>query len=227
MTITLYQFRISPFCDKVRRAMTLKGLAWQTVEVSLLPPARMKAISPTGKYPAVDFGGQIIVDSTDIIAKLDSLEPAPRLIPADPRARADALILEDWADESLYFFDVTMRNWPQNRAYFIEDLLHAESGIKRRVMAAMIPGALTKVGRTQGLARKTEARVIADLTRHYDSLEAKLQGRDWLVGETISVADLAVRSMIFVIDRTIEGLALRQARQGLTGWCARVDAATL
>ncbi len=227
MTITLYQYDISPFCDKVRRAMRLKGLSWLTVEVPIIP-GKYKHISPTGKFPAVDFGGRIIVDSTEIIAYLDVLEPTPPLLPADPRDRADALILEDWADESLYFFDLTMRNWPQNRASFIDDLLrHEPTGLKRSLMTRLIPGALRKVATTQGTGRKTEVQVVAELARHYDSLEAKLTARDWLAGEAISVADLAVRSMIFVLDRTVEGKVLTVARPGMTAWCARVDALTL
>lgn len=222
----LYQFQISPFCDKVRRAMRLKRLEWDTIEVPIVP-GKFKHISPTGKFPAVDFGGTIIVDSTDIIAHLDSIAPEPRLIPADPRQRADALILEDWADESLYFFDLTMRNWPQNRAWFIDDLLHAETGLKRSIMAAMIPGPLKKVANTQGLGRKSEAQVTAELARHYDGLNAKLSGNDWLVGNSISIADLAVRSMVFVLDRTVEGKALTTARPALAAWSQRVDAATL
>lgn len=223
----LYQFRISPFCDKVRRAMHLKGLGWETVEVPVVPPGRFKHISPTGKFPAVDFGGTVVVDSTNIITHLDELVPEPRLIPADPKQRADALILEDWADESLYFFDITMRNWPQNRQLFIDDLLHAESGVKRGIIARFIPGALRKVATTQGLGRKTEAQVTAELARHYDCLAARLDGQDWLVGDAISIADIAVRAMVFVLDRTIEGKALTAARPVLAAWCHRVDTATL
>jgi glutathione S-transferase len=223
----LYQFRISPFCDKVRRALYLKGIPWDTVEVPLIPSAKFKAISPTGKFPAVDFGGEIIVDSSNILDHLDRLVPVPPLLPADPKARADALILEDWADESLYFFDMTMRNWPQNRQYFIDDLLHAETGLKRRIMAAMVPGAVKKHAVAQGLGRKSEAQVTADLARHYDALVARLDGQDWLAGPAISIADIAVRSMHFVIDRTIEGKRLTDARPALAAWAARVDRLTL
>ena len=227
MNVTLYQFRISPFCDKVRRALKLKGIGWTLVEVPVVPPGKFRHISPTNKFPAVDFGDRIIVDSTDIIAHLDTIAPEPRLIPDDPRARGEALILEDWADESLYFFDLTMRNWPKNRQSFLDDLLHAETGLKRRILERLVPGALRKVAMAQGLARKTEAQVVADLARHYDGLAAKLDGRDWLVGNSISIADLAVRSMVNVLDRTIEGKALAEARPALAAWGARVDAATL
>jgi len=223
----LYQFRISPFCDKVRRAMYLKGLPWDVVEVPLVPTAKFKRISPTGKFPAVDFGGEIIVDSTNILEYLERLVPVPPLFPAAPRDRADALLLEDWADESLYFFDMTMRNWPQNRTSFIDDLLHAETGLKRSIMAAMVPGAVKKHAVAQGLGRKSEAQVTADLARHYDALVARLDGRDWLAGPAISIADIAVRAMHFVIDRTIEGKRLTDARPALGQWAERVDRLTL
>lgn len=223
----LYQFRISPFCDKVRRAMRLKGLDWDVVEIPVIGAAKFRHISPTGKFPAVDFGGTIVVDSTDIIRHLDTIIAAPLLIPADPRDRADALILEDWADESLYFFDLTMRNWPQNRQWFLDDLLHLETGVKRRLLDALVPGALRKVAVTQGTGRKSQAQVTAELARHYDSLAARLEGRDWLAGDSISIADLAVRSMVFVLDRTVEAKALHDAHPDLAAWSARVDAATL
>jgi len=223
----LYQYWISPFCDKVRRAMMLKGMAWDTVEVPILPPGKYKHISPTGKFPALVIGGTVIVDSTDIIRHLDDIAPLPRLIPTDPRDRADALILEDWADESLYFFDLTMRSWPQNAARFVDDLLHIETGLKKSIMGRFIPGALSKVAKTQGLGRKSPAQVTAELARHYDALAAKLAGREWLVGDSISIADIAVRAMVFVLDRTIEGKALHDARPAMAAWAQRVDAASL
>jgi glutathione S-transferase len=223
----LYQYRISPFCDKVRRAMRLKGIEWDSVEIPVIPSAKFKPISPTGKFPAVDFGGRIIVDSSDIIRHLDEIAPEPRLVPLDPHHRADALILEDWADESLYFYDLTMRNWPQNRQWFLDDLLHAETGFKRRLLDRFVPGALKKVATTQGLGRKSETQVTADLALLYDSLAARLEGQDWLAGPAISIADLAVRSMVFVLDRTVEAKALHEARPALAAWSARVDAASV
>jgi len=227
MKPVLYQYQISPFCDKVRRAMRLKGIEWEMVEIPVIPSAKFKHISPTGKFPAVEFGDRIIVDSSDIIRHLDEIAPEPRLLPLDPRHRADALILEDWADEILYFYDLTMRNWPQNRQWFLDDLLHAETGLKRRLLERFVPGALKKVATTQGLGRKSEAQVTADLALLYDSLAARLEGQDWLAGPTISIADLGVRSMVFVLDRTVEAKVLHRARPILAAWSARVDAVSL
>jgi glutathione S-transferase len=226
MNIILYQFEISPYADKVRRAMRLKRLSWQALEVPVSNPRKYKDISPTGKFPAVVAEGRTIVDSTNILTWLDEVAPSPSLTPVDRRDAALAVLLEDWADEALYFYDLTMRNWPQNRDWFVDDLLHHEKpGVARSLLKALIPGALLKVTKAQGLGRKSEATVVADLAAQYDALDALLAGRDWLAGPALSRADLAVRVMLNVIDRSKEGRRLLDARANLRAWANRVDSA--
>lgn len=228
MALTLYQYDISPYCDKVRRALHYKQLDHAIVEVLISQPGKHKAVSPTGKFPALRDGETIIVDSTEILKHLEAIAPEPALTPASARDRALAVILEDWADESLYFYDLSMRGWPQNRAAFLDDLLrHEPPGVKRGLLAKLIPGALGKVARTQGLGRKSEAQVGADLAMLYGALEAMLVDTPFLAGPALSGADLGVRSMVGVIDHTVEGLAIRRGLPGLSTWCARVDALTL
>lgn len=223
--IRLYQFEISPYADKVRRALRLKGIAFDVVEVPVSNPRRYRHISPTGKFPALLHPGGVIVDSTDILAWLDLHQPEPRLSPDDPSDRALATILEDWADEALYFYDLTMRCWPHNRAWFVRDLLAHAGGVSRRLLAPLVPAAIARVARAQGLGRKSPERVTLDLARQYDALEARLAGQDWLAGPRLSNADLAVRVMVNVLERTREGAALLFARPALSAWAERVDAA--
>lgn len=221
--ITLYQFEISPYADKVRRALRMKGLAFDIVEVPVSRPGRYRRISPSGKFPAIVHPGGVVVDSTDILAWLEDHAPEPPLRPAAPADRALATILEDWADEALYFYDLTMRCWPHNRDWFVRDLLAHERGLARRLLAALIPGAIGRVARAQGLGRKAPARVVLDLARQYDALDTLLTGRDWLAGPRLSTADLAVRVMLNVLERTREGAELLAARPALAAWARRVD----
>lgn len=226
MALKLYQFELSPYADKVRRVLRLKGLPFEAVEVPVSSAKTFRHISPTGKFPALDHDGRIIVDSTDIVRHLDTAFPLPRIAPDDPRDAALATILEDWADEALYFYDLTMRNWPQNRDWFVDDLLHFEKpGVARSLLKALIPGALGKVTKAQGLGRKSEATVVADLAAQYDALAALLADREWLAGPRLSTADISVRVMLNVLDRTREGKALLVARPALAAWAERVDAA--
>jgi len=231
MRLTLYQYEISPYADKVRRILKLKSLTYDVIEIPITKPGKFKAISPTGKFPVlVDEGSgasaKTTIDSTDILRYLDLAYPAVRVAPDDPRDAGLATILEDWADESLYFYDLTMRAWSQNRAWFLRDLLNQEPrSIGRTLLERLIPGALLKVTRAQGLGRKPQATVMSDLAGLYDALEAMLAGCDWLAGPRLSTADVSVRVMVNVLDRTVEGAALLAARPRLTAWAARVDAA--
>jgi glutathione S-transferase len=222
----LYQYDISPFCDKVRRALRLKGLDYTTQEILPSAGKKWRHISPTGKFPALAHAGQIIVDSTDILYYLETIQPSPPLYPTDPHARAMCLLLEDWADEALYFYDLTMRNWPQNRRWFLADLLRHEKPFVRRLMAPLIPGALLKIAKTQGIGRKSPAKVTQDLERLYASLAELVARRLWLVADHLSAADLAVFAMVNVLKRTQEGAALLSSQPDLTRWYSDVAAAT-
>lgn len=45
--ITLHQFEASPYCDKVRRVLHVKGQPYRAVEVSLLGSGKVSPTRPT------------------------------------------------------------------------------------------------------------------------------------------------------------------------------------
>jgi glutathione S-transferase len=222
----LYQYEISPFCDKVRRALRLKNLDYKTQEILPSAGKKWRHISPTGKFPALAHNEKLIIDSTDILAYLETVQPSPPLYPAEPHARALCTLLEDWADESLYFYDLTMRNWPQNRTWFVSDLLQHEKPFMRSLLARLIHGALLKIAKTQGIGRKSPQQVTQDLGKFYEALAALLEKQPWLVATHITAADLAVYTMVNVLKRTEEGAALLSAHPRLESWFTAVAAAT-
>lgn len=87
MTLVRWGYDVSPFSDKVRRALRLKGLDYEWREVLVWRTGRCKHVSPTGRFPVLDDGGTFIHDSTDILRHLDACFPDPPLYPADPRVR--------------------------------------------------------------------------------------------------------------------------------------------
>jgi glutathione S-transferase len=224
--IILYQFEISPFCDKVRRALCLKGLNYECVEILPSQGHKWRHVSPTSKFPVVAHDGKLIVDSTDILKYLDVIAPAPLLYPADPARHALTVLLEDWADESLYFYDLTMRNWPHNRAWFLKDLLRHEKPMLQKLLGYVVPGALLKIAKTQGTGRKTHDIVTRDLGLLYGALAGLLDKTPYLTGETLTAADLAAFAMVHVLQRTTEGAAALAALPVLSAWAQTVDAAT-
>ena len=95
---TLYDYPRSSAAYRVRIALNLKGVAWQSVPVSLLKDEQRSpehlARNPQGLIPALDIGGgTVLTQSLAILDWLDTTHPQPRLFPADPLARVRALAL--------------------------------------------------------------------------------------------------------------------------------------
>ena len=225
-TMILHQYQVSPFAAKVRRVCYYKGIPFEAHNFGLTKLSAVKKISPSGKLPALQVGDRIIVDSTDIVAYLEEQGGAP-VIPADPAERALAHIIEDWADESLYFYDLTMRTWPHNVGLLAEDLTREESGILKSIFRRLIPGAVLKQAKGQGIARKSPDEVCRDVERHFDAIVALLKDDEFLVGGTLSIADISVVSMCTVLDRADEAREMMAARPALQAWRERVDELTL
>ncbi len=64
-------------------------------------PPEMTARHPLGKVPYIEHDGATIYDSTVIGEYLEDRFSWPRLLPADPLARARVRMLEQFADEAL------------------------------------------------------------------------------------------------------------------------------
>ena len=56
--------------------------------------------SGQGLVPVLVDGGRAIADSTAILLHLEERYPDPPLVPTRPGARAECLVLEDWADQA-------------------------------------------------------------------------------------------------------------------------------
>src|SRR5687768_4332957 len=88
----LYSFFRSSAAFRVRIALNLKGVDYEIVAVNLPGGAHRTAdflaLNPQATIPTLDDDGTILWQSLAIIEYLDSRFPTPRLIPAEPVARA-------------------------------------------------------------------------------------------------------------------------------------------
>jgi maleylacetoacetate isomerase len=93
--IRLYGYWRSSAAYRVRIALALKGLAYESVEVNLLAgeqrDAAFRAHNPQGLVPALEIDGTVIGQSLAIIDYLGALYPDPPLVPREPLARARVL----------------------------------------------------------------------------------------------------------------------------------------
>jgi glutathione S-transferase len=223
--IVLHQWEVSPFCAKVRKILKRKNLAYETVEYGGLRALRAARLSVVGKLPVLDYGATRIQDSSDIAAFLEKRHPEPRLFPADPAERGQALLLEDWADESLYWYEVFLRvEYPEALSRAATLLCQGRPSWERGVLRAVFPRMYRAKLRAQGIGRQNHSVVESHLLDLVAGLDAVLTLREWLVGPAISIADIAVSAQLDEIMRT-SVLAPRIRNHGaVAAWLARCAA---
>lgn len=227
--IRLHQFEVSPFCDKVRRILHVKGQPYEIVEVPVTRTFQhLRKLSPRiRKLPCLELDGAVIADSSDIARALETRFPEPPLLPQEPRERALCHVLEDWADESLYFYEMTLRfTLPHNARRFLPQLLAHDPPWARRVLTRLGPRMMTRLTRAQGVGRKPRGMLLRDVELHVEAIEGLLGGGDWLVGGALSLADIAVFAQMAPIRATDEGGKIVESHPPVVAWMERVDRAS-
>ncbi|MFQ5699586.1 MAG: glutathione S-transferase family protein [Myxococcota bacterium] len=226
--IRLYQFEISPFCDKIRRVLHVKRQRYEIVEVPISRSlSSVRRVNPIGKLPTLEHDGRIVADSSDIARYLEEVFPEPSLLPSDSRERALVHVLEDWADESLYFYEMTLRfTLPHNARRSVPALLAHDPAWLARALGPWIPRLMRRTVRGQGVGRKPGEQLLCDVERHVGAVSGLLGEGRWLVGDRLSLADISVHAQLRCIGETDEGGKLIEARPRVRAWLDRVEAAT-
>ncbi len=100
--IILHHFDSSPFAEKVRLALGLKGLTWQSVEIPMVMP-KPDLTALTGGYrktPVMQIGADIYCDTQRIALELEARHREPTLFPHGSRGLA--LALSPWSDAAFF-----------------------------------------------------------------------------------------------------------------------------
>jgi glutathione S-transferase len=159
---------VSPYVRKVLVCMELKGLDYEVDPITpFFGNDEFRRLSPLCRIPVLIDGALVLTDSTVIAEYLDEQFPEPRLLPKEPKERARARWLEEYADSRLG--DVFI--W----GLFYPKMVHP------RVWGE--PG-------DQGRIDKT---LTDDLPTALDYLEGELPDHGYLFGE-IGLADIAIAS---------------------------------
>jgi len=170
MSMKLYGAVLSPFVRKTRMVLALKGLDYEAVHVDPNnKPDGYEKISPLQRIPALEVDGHCLADSAVICAYLEKVQPEPALYPTDPYEYARTLWFEKYADYELapHCTFIVFRN-----------------RVVKRLMGQDCD--------EESIAKALESRIPPLLAY----LEQQLEGREYLAGDQLTVADIAVASQL-------------------------------
>jgi glutathione S-transferase len=200
--IVLYQFHISPYCGKIRAILNYKQLPYEIRAVSVLDRRELFWVSRQRKVPVLLDQGNVVADSTVIGQYLEEHYPLPPVYPRGRRDRAQALLWEDWADESLQRVVGPLKFFDRENARKAADseIAHsARAGYAMRLFRPLIVAQMALFGGLLSV-RRLEARFVELMELLADRLEGL-----YLVGDRPTVADFAVFSVL-------------EPFEGMNGW---------
>jgi glutathione S-transferase len=194
--LELHQFRHSAFCEKVRLVLAAKGLAYSVVEVTPgVGQLELVRLSGQRQVPVLVDGSEVIADSTAIALYLEAKQPDPALLPADPAQRAQVLLLEDWADTALA---------PGARLALVQAAA-ADPVLRGGLLPDATPAALRSLvgalpaGVLSGLGQVMDHGGLEQLRANLHQLCALVQQQPYLVGDRLTLADLAVVAQLSLL----------------------------
>jgi glutathione S-transferase len=209
--IILHHYDTSPYAEKVRTGLGLKGLAWASVELPVIMP-KPNLTALTGGYrktPVLQIGADIYCDSQLIMRELERRHPTPSFYPAG-RGAADALAW--WAEKTMFLPAVSIAFAKRPEVLpkgFLEDRAKFSGrNIDPVVMLAAVPNQLDQ------------------LRAHFDWLDQTLaDGRSFLQGRAVGLSDLAAYHPVWYLRQNFGSAAAPlDGFPRLLSWAERVAA---
>jgi len=151
------------------------------------------AKNPNGKVPVMEDGGYVLWESPAMLVYLAGKYPEKNMLPNDNKGRTEALRWMFW------------------------NASHFESAVSRVAMETLIkPTMMKQAGDAAAAAAAT-----ADVHRFAPVLNGQLEGKQWVVGATFGIADIALATTVELAQ--MAGVKL-DAYPHITAWFNRVTA---
>ena len=226
--VTLYQFSLCPFCNKVRAALDVSAVAYTPVEVSPRDKKELPEV-PEGaskKVPILKVGDEVIQDSTLILNYIkENFESGHGYRLADETECQKSDEIEDWVDEEIIKALPTVIYGTWKEAAQAASVVARESnfgpmqGLGVRIGGSIVmhmisKRLLKKAGRTDGHLWVREC---------LDQFETWLGEKDYVVSKELSMADIAMHGALSCV-RDFPVFKQVEKREKVNSWFHRVQA---
>jgi len=208
--LILHHYDMSPYAEKIRLALGLKGLPWRSVQTPIVLP-KPDHFELTGGYrrvPVLQVGADIYCDTHLITRVLDRVQPSPPLSP--PGRETEEVAFSRWGETTFLMLIMTF--------FGIGDVF-SEDFVEDRSKTMVPPG--TDLAQAKVLLPTKLLQIRANLQR----LEHQLNdGRSFVFGEQASAADFSAFHPVMMLsfhERTLELLA---PYDRVRAWLERVRA---
>ena len=172
--VLLIHHPISPYSRKIRMLMSEKRMLFVLKEEE---PWNLSSdvfkLNPAGSLPIFLFDGNIIAGNYAITEFLEEVNYDIRLLPKDPKQRAEVRRLTEWFDDK--FYREVYRN------------IVAEKVIRRFEQGKAPDSRILKIG-------------LNNLAFHMEYIDWLTERRNYLGGEEFSLADVTAAAHLSIID---------------------------
>ncbi len=204
----LHHYDMSPFAEKIRLALGLKGATWRSVQAPMIMP-KPDHVELTGGYrrvPVFQLGADIYCDTHCIARVLDEALPGPALYPKGQETLAHSL---SRLSETTFMMVVL--------AFFGIGGIFPEEFIEDRRKTMIPPGMDLDQSKLVLPTKLTQIRA------NLDRLECQLaDGRPFLLGESPCIADLSAYHPLMFLSMQKQTAAFLLDLERVPAWLERV-----
>ncbi|WP_030006735.1 MULTISPECIES: glutathione S-transferase [Cyanophyceae] len=200
--LALYQFELSQFSEKVRLILDYKGLEYKKIEVTPgIGQLDVYKMSGQRQVPVLKDGDTVISDSTEIAFYLDRKYPEKPIIPTAPVQRAQCLIMEEWADESIGLkgrkaFIGALNQNPNFRTSIVPKQV---PDLFKNLLGAVPGDVLDFFGAGVGLGGDAVKEAQRGLRQDLEALTLLVQQQPYLIGDQPTLADFSVAALSILL----------------------------
>jgi ganglioside-induced differentiation-associated protein 1 len=230
--VHVLHFMGSSCSQKLRIFLNLKGIPWESHLIDLVKNENFQpwflGINPRGLVPVLVHDGAVHIESNDIIEYLEKTFPEPRLIPRGHESEVSALLRHE--DDlhvdlrTLSFRFVFAPPGPPKSAAALASYEANGSGTVRGVKDPEKEHQIQfwKRAAQEGIT-DVQARTSAQKFRaEFEKLDRQLAKTPYLMGDTLSVLDIAW--FIYAFRLSLAGYPFARLHPHVTAWEAKLRA---